>query len=273
MTGIKFNRMGKSKLKFLSSILIYIKEIKKIKLGNLFRLVVPILVLFNFVYCESNSNNTNVLASSVLTYPVVTSLEPRSVNSAFTLNGVLYPASTLLIRGRNFSANANENTVQFNGTSGVVTASTTTELTVTVPAGVYSGVVTVSKLGGLCTSLDKKSGINCGGTDIYVSCYAPFKDNYGSQVLLEANKANKVTFTESPLQTKSFRVDLLAGLRTLTLNCPTNMNVTTFSKVCSPTYTASVTPSISTPQISIEGGYTMEFFVTTQPGDCTFTIY
>ena len=130
----------------------------------------------------------------------------------------------------------------------------------------------MSKSGGVCNSLDKKSGINCGGADIFVSCYGAFKEEYGAQVLIEANKSNKVTFSKSPLDTKAFRVELSSGLRTFTLACPTSMDVTTFSKICAPTFSAGVQPS-STPQITIDGGYTAEFFVTTQPGDCTFTIF
>lgn len=232
-----------------------------------------IICLLIFLGCESDSNNSNfLLASTALTYPQITSLEPRSVNSPFSVNGTNYSASTLLIQGRNFSANLLENTVAFNGIPGVITASTTTELTVTVPSGVSSGVITVSKSGGICDSIDKKSGINCGGADIFVSCYGAYKGEFGSQILLESNKTNSITFSNSPIGTKAFRVDLASGLRSFTLNCPTSMDITTFSKKCEPSYNAGVQPG-STPQITLEGGYTAEFLVSTQPGDCTFSIF
>lgn len=230
------------------------------------------LVFLIFLGCETKSENSNQLALLTLTYPVITSVEPRAVNSSFSLKEVNYPASTAKILGRNFSTNLSENVVAFNGISASVTASTSTELTVTVPSGVYSGIVTVSKSGGVCDSLDKKSGINCGGADIFVSCYGAFKEEYGVQVLIETNKSNKVTFSKSPLDTKAFRVELPSGLRTFTLTCPTQMDITTFSKICAPKFSSGVQPS-SSPQITLEGGYTAEFLVTTQPGECTFTIY
>jgi hypothetical protein len=233
-----------------------------------------VLILLFFSKCESgsNTNSTSILALSALTYPIITSLEPNQIYSTFTLEGVVYPAASIKILGRNFSAVLSDNVVSFNGIIGSIVSATSTEITATVPNGVSSGVLTVSKNGGSCNSFDKKSGINCGGTDVYVNCYSPFKSTYGSEISLKFASQNAVEFTESA-GTKAFRVDLPEGNRTLLLNCPSEMTVTVFSKTCSPTKTTSVVPSATNPQIQVTGGYTMQFFVTTQSGSCTISFF
>jgi hypothetical protein len=233
-----------------------------------------ILIVIFISKCESSSNtsSTNALALSALTYPIITSVEPNQIYSTFTLEGIVYPAASIKILGRNFSAVLADNVVSFNGIIGTIVSATASEITATVPEGVSSGVLTVSKNGGSCNSLDKKSGINCGGTDVYVNCYSAFKSTYGSEILLKFGSQNSVEFTES-LGTKAFRVDLPEGNRTLLLNCPSEMTVTVFSKTCSPTKTTSIVPSVTNPQIQVTGGYTMQFFVTTQSGSCTISIF
>ena len=233
-----------------------------------------ILILLFISKCESSSNtsSTSALALSALTYPIITSLEPNQIYSTFTLEGVVYPAASIKILGRNFSAVLSDNVVSFNGIIGSILSATATEITATVPGGVSSGVLTVAKNGGSCNSFDKKSGINCIGTDVYVNCYSPFKSTYGSEVSLSFGSQNSVEFTES-IGTKVFKVDLPEGSRSLLLNCPSEMTVTVFSKICSPTKTASVVPSAITPQIQVTGGYTMQFFVTTQSGSCIISIF
>ena len=241
----------------------------KIKLSTFF-----FIIFFIFIGCESSSNSSSSssLAASLLTYPIITSIEPRFVNSSFAISGITYPATTLKITGRNFSAVTTDNIVLFNGITANVISSTTTEISTLVPDGVYSGVVTVSKVGGSCTSIDKKSGVNCGGSDLFVSCYAPFKAEYGTEILLSYGTQNSITFTES-IGTKAFRIDLAIGTRSMLLNCPNNMTVTLFSKTCSPSITKDIVPSNITPQLTFDGGYTLQFFVTTQAGDCKITVY
>ena len=107
---------------------------------------------------------------------------------------------------------------------------------------------------------------------MYVSCYAPFKEEYGSEILLSYGTQNSITFTES-VGTKAFRVDLTIGTKSLLLNCPNNMTVTLFSKTCSPSITKDIVPSNITPQLTFDGGYTLQFFITTQAGDCKITVY
>ena len=50
----------------------------------------------------------------------------------------------VIITGTNFNVNASGNTVKFNGTTATISAATATQLTVTVPAGVTSGKLTVT---------------------------------------------------------------------------------------------------------------------------------
>jgi len=51
---------------------------------------------------------------------------------------------TVVIQGQNFSATPSANTVQFNGTAATVTAATANSLTVTVPAGATTGLISVT---------------------------------------------------------------------------------------------------------------------------------
>lgn len=69
--------------------------------------------------------------------PTVTSFSPTA--------GV--PGSTVVITGTNFNTTAGNNAVFFNGARGAVTAASTTQLTVTVPAGARSGFIDVVNLG------------------------------------------------------------------------------------------------------------------------------
>jgi len=51
---------------------------------------------------------------------------------------------TVVIQGQNFSAKPSANAVQFNGTTAIVTAATTNQLTTTVPAGATTGPISVT---------------------------------------------------------------------------------------------------------------------------------
>ncbi len=60
--------------------------------------------------------------------------------------------TTVTITGTNFSATPANNTVQFNGTTAVVTASTSTSISTTVPIGATTGTITVTVAGNTATS-------------------------------------------------------------------------------------------------------------------------
>ncbi|MEI9921894.1 MAG: gliding motility-associated C-terminal domain-containing protein [Bacteroidota bacterium] len=70
--------------------------------------------------------------------PTITSFNPTSGETG----------TTVTINGTNFSTTPGNNIVKFNGTTAVVTASTATSITTTVPAGATTGLITVT-VGGL----------------------------------------------------------------------------------------------------------------------------
>lgn len=61
-------------------------------------------------------------------------------------------STTVTITGTNFSATLSNNTVMFNGTTAVVTASSATSITCTVPVGATSGKISVTVAGSTATS-------------------------------------------------------------------------------------------------------------------------
>lgn len=74
--------------------------------------------------------------------PTITSFTPE--------NGV--KDATVTITGTNFSTTPASNIVKFNGTAAVVTASTATSITTTVPAGSTTGTISVDVGGQIVTS-------------------------------------------------------------------------------------------------------------------------
>jgi gliding motility-associated-like protein len=74
--------------------------------------------------------------------PTITSFTPTS--------GTV--GTTVIITGTNFDPTAINNIVAFNGTTAVVTASTTTSITTTVPTGATTGTITVAVAGNTATS-------------------------------------------------------------------------------------------------------------------------
>jgi|SRR5579859_685745 len=51
---------------------------------------------------------------------------------------------TVVVQGQNFSATPGSNTVKFNGTTAIVTAATTNQLTISVPTGATTGPISVT---------------------------------------------------------------------------------------------------------------------------------
>lgn len=86
--------------------------------------------------------------------PTVTGMSPSS--------GLV--GTVITITGTNFSSTPANNTVKFNGTLATVTAATATSLTVTVPTGATTGIVTVTTAGGTATSTGSFTVTAAGGT-------------------------------------------------------------------------------------------------------------
>jgi hypothetical protein len=91
----------------------------------------PISLALNGIVVNSGTNFT------VLPSPSITGFSPSS--------GAV--SATVTISGANFSTTPANNVVRFNGTLAVVTASTATSITTTVPAGASTGTVSVTTSG------------------------------------------------------------------------------------------------------------------------------
>jgi hypothetical protein len=83
-------------------------------------------------------NTVSVFRNTMTPAPTIVGFNPN----------VGIAGTSVTITGTNFSATPAANTVKFNGTTAVVTASTITSITATVPAGATTGTITVTQ-GGL----------------------------------------------------------------------------------------------------------------------------
>ncbi|HRK53538.1 MAG TPA: IPT/TIG domain-containing protein [Cyclobacteriaceae bacterium] len=89
-------------------------------------------------YTGASPTNFNVTTGSI------------SITNFTPLSGSI--GTTVTITGTNFSTTPSNNIVMFNGTSAVVTASTTTSITCTVPASATTGKISVTVAGNTATS-------------------------------------------------------------------------------------------------------------------------
>jgi gliding motility-associated-like protein len=94
------------------------------------------------VGCHPFINSTETFTVGPALTPTITSFTPSSGPTGITVT----------ITGTNFSTTPASNTVQFNGTTAVVSASTATSITTTVPAGATTGKITVTVSGNTATS-------------------------------------------------------------------------------------------------------------------------
>lgn len=101
---------------------------------------------------------------------------------------------------------------------------------VRVPQGVETGLMKITKSGGVCDSMDGRNGINCDAIDMYVDCYAPFKNFFETENLIEMNKEFKQTFTTT--ETRAFRVDLEEGKNYINVSCRTIFTFKHFTRSC-----------------------------------------
>lgn len=114
-------------------------------------------------------------ATSAENFTVTASSSELTITS-FTGSGAT--GSSIIITGTNFSTTPSDNTVTINGVTATVTAATATQLTVTVPAGATSGVISVSVGGVTVTSATSftVTSASCAATDSETEGPFPTKD-------------------------------------------------------------------------------------------------
>jgi Leucine-rich repeat (LRR) protein len=106
--------------------------------------------------------------------PVITSINP-----SFGPVG-----TTITITGTNFSPTPANNIVKFNGTTAVVTASTATSITTTVPVGATTGKITVTVNSQTATSA---SDFTFGNPAPTISSFSPFSGAEGTTVTISGS--------------------------------------------------------------------------------------
>jgi IPT/TIG domain len=258
--------------------------------GMTVRILFFILLSF-FSNCKKDTTKSNPYAALLLGgktpySPTIYSIDPKRGNPSFTtpssigVIGTTYPATLVTIKGKNFIPSTTGNSVSFNGTPAAVEYATDQELRARVPIGAMSGVLSVSNNGGVCSSLDKKSGTNCEGQDFFVDCYGAYKNLYGAETAI--NTGTSQTISYDSLTTKAFRSDLLytapnstdtAG-NTINIRCASIVHVLLFSQACVPTeYTVNGTSLILNPVISVNSKfYTIQYILTATKGDCVIRV-
>jgi hypothetical protein len=88
------------------------------------------------------ATTTDPFVVQVSTAPQIISFSPQAALAG----------ASVVIHGAHFAGSAGDNTVRFNTTTATVTAATTSDLTVVVPAGSTSGPITVTTSSGTATS-------------------------------------------------------------------------------------------------------------------------
>lgn len=107
---------------------------------------VPNLATTGKITLEVNGfSQTTTTDFTIIPSPVMTDFSPKSGKEG----------NTVTITGKNFDTTPSNNLVKFNGTIATVTAATTTELQVTVPAGILDGNITVEVAGDVTTSSEQ----------------------------------------------------------------------------------------------------------------------
>ncbi|MCB1178245.1 MAG: IPT/TIG domain-containing protein, partial [Leptospiraceae bacterium] len=238
-----------------------------------FKKIIFLVLLLLLSRCKSDDNEYNdslsILTGLSPTYQSsISSVTPRRGSPYIKSEYLEYQASKVLIKGRNFSYLPSELSVTFNDIPAQIEYSSDTEIYTSVPTGASSGLLKIAKSGGTCYSLDGKSGYNCSAIDYYVDCYASSNKAFGEEVVITPGVFNSVTFEKTGL--KAFRSDLPQGNYTLAVSCISTVGIQTFSNSCVPT---THTTSEVNPQVSITGGYTIQFLIYSIEGNCTIGIF
>lgn len=247
------------------------------------------LLLFIFLNCKDESKPTNPFLSFLIGAPTpfspqIQTVEPKIGNPGFVTPSVLnfgataFPATKVIVRGKNFIASITGNTILFNGTPAAVEAAYENELRLIVPDGATTGPLSITNNGGSCNSSDKRSGPNCTSQDFFINCYQPYKNSFGAETSLQNGIA--FDYTQDSIETKTFRTDLLPTIENNTTNntisvyCATLQRVLLFSESCAPReFIANGNNLVLNPNIPINSkSYTIQFFVTSGKGSCRIKV-
>ena len=139
ITGTNFNATPASNLVQFNSISATVMSASTTQLT----VTVPLATTGKIDITVNGVTISSALDFTVLPSPTITNFTPLSA----------LPGASLVIEGTNFKTITNENTVKINGTLATVTASTSTQLTVTIPAAATTGKVTVELNGATATSV------------------------------------------------------------------------------------------------------------------------
>lgn len=175
---------------------------------------------------------------SVISYPAITLFTPAS--------GPI--GMTVVITGANFDPVPSNNSVKFNGASATVTASTTTSITTTVPAGATSGIISISVNGQVGLSPTSFSVI----PPPTITCFTPTSGPVGITVVImgtnfDVSPANNIVKFNSTLAivTASTATSITtivpsgvsSGMIAITVGSQTGISLTNFTVIPPPTIT------------------------------------
>lgn len=128
---------------------------------------------YYFVITAVNATGESAISAEVSATPTAGVVAPAAptITGFDPTSGAV--GATVTITGTNFDTTAANNTVKFSGTQAVVSAATSTSLTVTVPTGAATGTITVATAGGTTTSAESFTVTTSGGgTILYWSSVA-----------------------------------------------------------------------------------------------------
>jgi hypothetical protein len=231
-------------------------------------IVLTLFIINNTSNCSNDSSNNNALAALATSSPIITELNPTRVHPTIVYGNVSYPSKEMKILGRNFSLLPTDLQVKFGIVPSTILSSTESEILVKVPDEISTGILTVSKSGGVCNSADGKSGINCGGRQYYVDCYEGINKPHSEEILLTVGKIEKITYNKTEF--KAFKSELNPTPKTVQIRCPEKVSIAYFNKQCKPDETLK---DVTNPQWNIEGGFTHQFLMFTTSGECDIFIF
>lgn len=221
-----------------------------------------VLGLALLVSACSKGNADDPIAALLVSPPIISSVTPQIGTPRQNNDNGVYPPTQVIIKGSNFGI---DTVVRFNETQATISANLGTELYTSVPDGVYSGFITVSKAGGSCVA-GTVSGINCSGTEFFIDCYDATGKQYGSETEIKQGDSKGIVY--SGIETKAFRTDVIFGSANLTVTCDSIVTVRLFNRSCVATdYILQRDPTIPLP-----AGYSSQFYVTAGSATCTLKI-